>query len=220
MITREVRRTRRLDGFTVSAGDLKELCSRLAAAVGDGLGAYTTIELELPNETVKLSAESIDEAVKEIPASRVTKFRISGGRPGSFFVLNSGEGVFDGCPEIYASSDSEVWCAGVNEVASSHLRSYRSWYYWILRWFVWLPLVLGTSGGLNLAFTAISGSIWVGMAANCVAAFHVVLRESFFPGGAIVLDRKSSKALTIWTIVGAIAAVIAAAVAIVQLGQE
>lgn len=220
MITREIRRTRRLDGFTVSAGDLKELCSRLASAAGDGLGAYTRIEFELPNETVKLSAESLDEEVKEIPASRVTKFRISGGKPGSFFMLNSGEGAFDGCPEIYASSDSEVWCAGVNEVASSHLRNHRSWYYWILRWFVWLPLVLGTSGGLNLAFTAISGSIWVGMAANCVAAFHVVLRESFFPGGVIVLDRKSSKALTIWTIVGAIAAVIAAAVAIVQLGQE
>ena len=80
MIAREVRRTRRLDAFTVSVGDLKELCLRLESAVGAESGAYTSIEFEFPNETVKLSAKSIDEAVRECNAPRVTKFRVRAGK--------------------------------------------------------------------------------------------------------------------------------------------
>ena len=85
MITREVRRTRRLDAFTVSTGELKELCSRLESAAGDESDAYTSIEFEFPNETVKLSTKSIDKAVNGLRASRVTKFRIRGGKWPSFF---------------------------------------------------------------------------------------------------------------------------------------
>ena len=221
MIERKVGRTRRLDAFSVSVEELCDLCSRLRAEFDNGADLYTRIEIDLPDERVVVTPDSIGELADVARVRRITKFAIILHKEGKYFRLSTSAIHSLRAAVAYASSDNEAWCAGINEATVSYLRQRRVWHYWLHRWYVlWPPALIvsiALTYGINTIWDSIGAKLLTsGMVGLCLG-LCLAFRERVLPNGSIRLTPKRSNTVTAFTIVGAISAVIAAIIALIQL---
>ena len=218
MIERKVERTRRIDAFSVSIEELSDLCSRLRAEFDNEADVYTRIEIELPDERVVVSPDSIGELAGVASSCRITKFTIGMHQNGKRFRLNTSAVA---SAKAYAWSDNEAWCAGINEAVVSYLRQRRVWYYWLYRWYVLWPSVLIVYFPLTYGINSIWDSTGARLLTSavmglCLGSF-IVFRDRVLPNGSVRLAPRRFNTLTAFTVIGAISAVIAAIIALMQL---
>ena len=137
---RSVRKRKSLDAFSIELRELKELCTRLNREFDDSNEVITKIEMKF--NTGKFVFDSVEEIMKCSEIEEVsTNFSVRMFNGNQHFHLDDPKIPVS---RIYASasSDSEAWCAGIIEVTQSYLKSKRVWYYWLIRWYVWWPMIM------------------------------------------------------------------------------
>ena len=184
MIERNMERTRRIDAFSISIEELSGLCSRLQAEFEKKADVYTRIEVELPNERVVVTPDSIGELASLAPVHRVTQFTIALHEEEKHFRLSTSP---ISSAVAYASSNSEAWCAGINEAAVSYLRKRRAWHYWFQRWYVLWPAGLivyfPLTYGINTVWDSIGAKLLTSGVMGLCLGVCLAFRDRVFPNG-------------------------------------
>lgn len=127
---REVRRERKLPAFSIGVGELEVLSQRLMALFDETPAVYVSININLKGEN--LSFDSVSDVVGYSGnLTKISDFRIYFSQ-GDRSVSIRSTLLFGRLPEVYASADSEAWCAGALETVYSFLSAYRLWYGWFL----------------------------------------------------------------------------------------
>ena len=191
---REVEREQKLPSFRIGVAELEVLFDRLLALFPEPEDVHCSIDITLKSE--KLEFESVAELKRyESLKGEITKFSLWLSRGDKRISLRS-SGVFGGRGAISAKADSEAWCAGALETASSFLQSHRLWYHWfissplgwVLSAFAYIPT-------LSMAFlpkgTVIEKPVvfaWVAITATLAVLY--VARSRLLPASVLVFSKE------------------------------
>lgn len=198
---RSVWREKKVDAFSISIDELDDLCSLLLREFGDAKDISLSIELNFPNEIIKFESVN-DLKANNVHVNKSTNFSLTIHSSSNYFVLKYSSGLGSD-PSVRSSSDSEAWCAGINDVAISCLRRYRVWYYWAVHRFFWWPV-----GILLYALTEYLFFVHFQNAISSTSILLTIIFLSFlfhkhrlFPCGAIRIHQKKRNIKTILLII-------------------
>lgn len=102
----------------------------------DSSKVYTSLHITLPSE--KLEFKNIEDLKKYALAGKITKWHIYFAEDSlttdtrNVLTIRSGSLMGSTLSEVHATSHTEAWCAGANEVVYSFLQSHKVWYHWFL----------------------------------------------------------------------------------------
>lgn len=129
-VRREVSRRRVLPTFQIDVAELQLLWDRLLDLFAERDKVHASITVELGNEKFDFDHPADMLECSDLPPT-VRNF--------SFHLSHAGRRVTIGAssfvaarPEVRATGDTEAWCAGAVETASSFLDRHRVWYHWFL----------------------------------------------------------------------------------------
>lgn len=149
---REVERERTLPAFSIDLGELEALWIRLTGLFEKTDKIYSSIELKLPNETLRF--DNIHE-LKQYPylKGRIREFSLMLSHNDRQVWIRSHR-IVNPQAVVTARAETEAWCAGATETAYSFLQSYRVWFHWFVSAPIgWILLSLANAPGLlRLAF--------------------------------------------------------------------
>lgn len=127
---RRVEREKKISAFSVEIRELEALWKRMVVLFDDPENVESSIDIILPSE--KLQFRNVDE-LKEYSdlRGRVAKFSLWISQKDKSISIRSSQ-FFYSSPTITASSATEAWCAGAIETVCSFLKSYKTWYHWLV----------------------------------------------------------------------------------------
>lgn len=127
---REVERERKIPAFSIGIGELEVLWGRLTALFENHEKIYSSIDIQLPSETLEFS--NIEE-LKQYSnlKGEIRKFSLTLSRSGRRISIRS-SGFFEPQAVVRTTAETEAWCAGAIETAYSFLQSHKVWYHWFV----------------------------------------------------------------------------------------
>jgi hypothetical protein len=125
---REVEREQKLPPFRIGIPELEVLFDRLLALFPEPENVHCSVDLNLKSEKLEFSSAA-ELRQYGLLRGEITVFSLYLAQGGKRISLRS-SGVFGGAGAITAKAESEAWCAGAIETATSFLQSYRLWYHW------------------------------------------------------------------------------------------
>lgn len=191
---REVEREQKLPSFKIGIAELEVLFDRLLALFPEPEKVHCSVDLNLKSE--KLEFDSIAELRQYSSLKgQITKFSLWLSQGNKRITLRS-SGVFGGRGAISAKAESEAWCAGAIETATSFLQLHRLWYHWfissplgwVLSAFAYIPIV---SGAFLPKGTYIEKPIvyaWVAITATLALLY--VARARLLPASVLVISKE------------------------------
>lgn len=204
--------------FSININELGGICSQLRQEFRNANNVRISIEFNFPNED--FTFESVDDIrANDMHIDKSTRFSLTMisssdySNSYDYFVLKyplySGSDV-----SIRSSSDSEAWCAGINEAAISYLRRYRTWYHWLVHRFVWWPFGILTAIFISVFAYDLLPTPFRALASPSLLALCLVFlsyKHRILPSGTIRIRRRNRDIKTVFIIVGVLAAIVSAA---------
>lgn len=130
---RKISRKRLLPAFRVDMSELGLLWTRLIGLFDKPEEVRSTMTVELPGET--LDFDSFEE-LRDYPGLPATLSKFSLGIAAVGYgdghnqrrIMLESNPLLESLPEIYASGESEAWCAGAIETVLSFVQPHKLWY--------------------------------------------------------------------------------------------
>jgi hypothetical protein len=194
---REVRRETKLPAFSIALADLELMMDRLAPLFPEDDVTHTRISIDLPGE--KLSFTSVQEMqAHAFSQAKVHSFSIykAGGHRSLMLLTPSVPLMW---PALSTSGESEVWCAGANEVVVSLVGQNKVWHHWLRPGLIAVVALLFSIGGAVLLGrsqaqqSSVSAALALGYIGSLTALSVLLLgRNRLLPPATLRLSDRES----------------------------
>lgn len=129
---KEVKREKVIPAFSINIDELDILWGKIESLFDPQDKIYSSLDIIFPKE--KLTFENIKElrSYQELKG-KIFRFSLHVSNNNKRVSLwNSDFSLNDSRATVYASGDSEHWCAGAVDTVYSYLQSYKLWYHWLV----------------------------------------------------------------------------------------